>query len=293
MRDYKYVKAPKSGRGGNRRTITRRVDAGPVRGGRRTSVAGMLKPFLALVLAAGLGYGGWEAYRWLTHAELFEIAGVDMKGIRRLSDDEVKAIAGLFTKKNIFRVDLGEAQRRALANPWVKEARVERSLPNRVSIVFTERTPRAVLAAANGRFLIDIDGVVIVPQGQEATADLPTVAVRDWRAAPRNPVTTEAAGSALELLQELDARGGWDRGGVTVRADAPESITIVYADHEFRVGTGNYPEKLRRIGEVVSDMNRRELAYAYVDVRADRQVAVLAKRDSSRGPGTRGQGKRR
>jgi hypothetical protein len=108
---------------------------------------------------------------------------------------------------------------------------------------------------------------------------MPSIAVRNWRAVPRVPVAGGAMPEAMELLGELGRRGGWDLGNVTVRADAAETIAVLYAGHEFRVGAGNYDEKLRRLGEIVSDMNRRGLNYAYVELRPDRQAAVMVVKD--------------
>ena len=98
-----------------------------------------------------------------------------------------------------------------------------------------------------------------------------------YRRAPRDQVDSEALPAALELLDELALRGGWDLAKVTVKASSPETIGVVYAGHEFRVGHGNYTEKLRRLGEIVSDMNRRGLDYAYIELRPERQAAVLVK----------------
>jgi cell division septal protein FtsQ len=239
---------------------------------------------IAILLIAALCYGGWEGYRWLTHAELFQIAGVDVKGVRSVSEDEIRELAKMFTGQNIFRVDLAAATRRALANPWIREVRIERALPNRISVIYTEREPRAILQAANGRYLIDGEGVVMVPVAKsEQGTDLPVIAVRDCRAVSRETVTNGAVAEALNLLGELAARGGWSAGAVTVKADSPETIAIVYADHEFRIGSGNYDEKLRRLGEIVADMRQRGLAYTYVELRPERQAAVMVVKDKDRG----------
>jgi hypothetical protein len=246
----------------------------------------------AVLLAAALGYGGWEGYQWLTRAEMFQIAGVDVRGVRAVGDDEVRELAASFTGQNIFHADIGAAARRAMANPWVREVRIERRLPNRISMVFTEREPRAVLQAANGRYLIDREGVVIVPAAKAVTPapQLPVIAIRSCRAVPRETVTAGAMASALELIDELAVRGGWDPGAVTVRADSSETVTIVYADHEFRIGSGNYPEKLRRLGEIVSDMQRRGYAFSSVELRPERQAAVTVERQ---GQGAEGKGQGR
>jgi cell division protein FtsQ len=277
MRDYKHVKVPRGYRATNRRIVTKRVNtvSGPAK--RRANAAGRLGTALALLLTAALGYGGWEAYQWFTHAELFQVAGVDVKGVRSVSEGEIRELAGMFTGQNIFGVDLGGASRRALANPRVRDVRIERSLPNRISILITERTPRAVLQASNGRFLIDGEGVVMatVQQAGGEAAGLPVIAVRDCRAVLREAASAGAVSEALELARELAARGGWDPGAVTVKADSAESIAVVYADHEFRIGSGNYDEKLRRMGEIVADMRQRGQAYSYVELRPERQAAVM------------------
>jgi cell division protein FtsQ len=251
----------------------------------------LLAALLAGALAAGLCYGAWAGYRWLSGAELFRIAGVDIQGVRRASEEEMRTLAGRFTGQNIFSVDLEEAARRMSADPWVQDLRIERKLPNRISIVIRERVPRAVLQAANGRFLIDRAGTVIVPAGGATEEGVPVIAVGSWTAAAGAPLEAPALRPALELLDELQARGGWDTGAMTLRAESPESVAVLYAGHEFRIGDGNFPEKLQRLGEVVSDMNRRGIAYTYIDVRPDRQAAVMVKPEGQ-GAGGRMQGRK-
>jgi cell division protein FtsQ len=286
MRDYKHVKVPRRERTRSRtRTVSKRFEFGPSRGRKRAGSARQAATLvLSVLLTAALCYGAWSGYRWITRSPLFQIAGVDIKGVRQVSDEEIRGMAALFTGQNIFQVDIGAVARKASAHPWVRDIRIERRLPNRISMVFSERVPRAVLQAANGRYLMDGDGTAIVPvrEAEAAGVGLPTIAVRDRRTAPRDRIESEALPVALELLDELALRGGWDLGDVTVTADSPETVAIVYAGREFRVGSGSYDEKLRRLGEIVSDMNRRGLDYAYVDLRPERQAAVMVKNTKGR-----------
>ena len=289
MRDYKNVKVPRRYRSTSNRPAVRRVTTGTGMKKRSASVKDTLGAVLTVLMTVALCYGGWEGYRWFTHAEMFTIAGVDVKGVRSVSDDDIREVATMFTGQNVFRVDLGAATRRVLADPWVRDVRIERRLPNRISIFVTERVPKAVLQASNGKYLLDGEGVVMVPlrSGSAGAPPLPVIALRDCRAVPREPVTTGAVAEALELLDELAARGGWDPGGITVKADSAETITIVYADHEFRIGSGNYNEKLRRMGEIVADMRQRGLAYTYVELRPERQAAVMVVKSRVQGPASR------
>lgn len=274
MKDYKNVKVPRRYRSTSNRPAVRRVEAATGPKKRGGSVKGQLGAVLTALVTAALCYGGWEGYRWITHAEMFSIAGVDVKGVRSVSDENIRDVAAMFTGQNVFRVDLGAATRRVMADPWVRDVRIERRLPNRISIFVAERIPKAVLQASNGKYLIDREGVVMAPVGA-AAPPLPVISLRDCRAVPREQVTKGAVPEVLELLDELAARGGWDLAGVVVKADSAETITIVYADHEFRIGSGNYNEKLRRMGEIVADMRQRGLAYTYVELRPERQAAVM------------------
>ncbi len=288
MRDYKNVKVPKSYRsGGTARTSVKRVRAGsgPLRSRREgTGITGMLTKALAFVLVAAAGFAAWQGYKIIMHADMFVIAGVDVKGTNRMRDEDLKEIAAVFTGQNIFRVDISAATRKAAANPWVKESRIYRKLPNRITMVFTERIPFAVLDTGPTRYLIDEDGVVIERLAKErgSAEKLPVIAIRDCQARPGEQVTSAGLADAKQLIGEITNRGGWNLADVTVRADSPDSLSVVYADHVFKIGSGRYGEKLRRLAEVMADVNQRGLDIAYVDLRPERQAAAMVKKDSSK-----------
>ena len=123
---------------------------------------------------------------------------------------------------------------------------------------------------------MDREGVVIVGLKDAGQAwQLPVIAIKDYRAMPGQPVSHEALGEAVTLLDEITARGGWITADITVKANSLETLALVYADHEFRIGSGNYTEKLRRLAEVMADAKERGLQVASVDVRAERQAAVM------------------
>jgi cell division protein FtsQ len=287
MRDYKNVKVPRSYRSSSTRATIKRVGNGRV-GGRSLSGGGVKQVALQIVtivfIAAG-GLLGWQGYQTLLHAEMFQIAGVDIKGVKQVGEAELREISGVFTGRNIFQVDLETAARRVRANPWVKDVRIYRHLPNRISMDIVERTAFALLDIGAGRYVMDNDGVVIerIMNNNASTWQLPVVAVRDCRARPGEQVTSEVMADAMMLITEIAERGGWPLNEVTVRAGSSESLSIVYADHEFRIGTGNYAEKLGRLGEILLDGKRRGLEIAYVDLRPERQVAVMVKEDRVQG----------
>jgi cell division protein FtsQ len=280
MRDYKNVKVPRKYRTTTGRTSVKRVEAGRAGGRPGSSAAGfknVLLSILVVVVLAGGSWLGWQAYLLLTHAELFQIAGIDVKGVRRLSETDLGGIAGMFKGQNIFRVDLEAAARRAHGNFWIKDIRIYRRLPNRISMTVVERVPDAILDTGAGRYLIDNEAVVIERLKQDGASawPLPVIAVKDCKAEPGEPVNSESMTEALTLLAEISARGGWWLSKVMVKANSPETLSVVYASHEFKIGRGNYAEKLRRLAEVMEDVKQRGLDIAYVDLRPERQAAAM------------------
>jgi len=294
VRDYKNVRVPRSHRTATNRTVAKRITArrGPKKGTVKINHV-LAKALILAVIVSGC-YLGWQSYIWVIGSEAFQIAGVDVSGVRHVSQNELKNIAGVFTGQNIFRVNLEEAVRRARANPWVKEVRIYRRLPNRVSMVVSERLPAAVLDTGSGQFLVDSEGVIIDRLSKESASaqPLPMVAIKDYKARLGDQVGTEGMAEALTLLAELSARGGWKLAEITIKANSPETLSVMYADYEFKIGSGNYSEKLRRLAEVMADVKQRNLNIAYVDLRPERQAAVMVVKKGVQGPGIKNKGRR-
>lgn len=286
MRDYKNVRVPKSYRSGARRTTVKRVNAGrasvqPRRSG--SGLTGIVMAAVVIIVIAAGGFGAWQCYGVIMHADIFMISGVDVKGVKQLREEDLKDIAAVFTGQNIFRVDINAAMRKAAANPWVKESRIYRKLPNRITMVFTERVPYAVLDTGSARYLMDEDGMVIERLAKEHVPEwpLPVIVIRDYHARPGEQVAAAGMAEARALIDEIAARGGWKPADVTVKADSPDSLSVVYAEHEFKIGSGRYSEKLRRLAEVMADVKQRGLEIAYVDLRPERQAAVMVRKSST------------
>ncbi|HET7318783.1 MAG TPA: FtsQ-type POTRA domain-containing protein [Nitrospirota bacterium] len=286
MRDYKNVKVPKSYLAGEKRSSVKRVLVN--RTSERTErkrggTTGVLLKVMAAVLIAGAAVLAWQGYLATMRADMFMVSGVDVRGAKHLGEKDLREIAGLFRGQNIFRADLGAAVRRARVNPWVKDARIHRSLPNRITMAVTERVPSVILDTGADRFLMDDEGMIVerLAKDNAPAWPLPVVAIRGCRARPGEPVASEGLTEAMQLLAEISSRGGWRPAEVTVRADSPEALSVEYADHEFKIGSGRYGEKLRRLAEVMADVKERGIEIAYVDLRPERQTAVMPKKVQS------------
>ena len=205
---------------------TKRFDAVRAAGRPRAGAGGIKNTALQVLIVGIIVAGGWlawQAYSLVLHAEMFQIAGVDVKGAKQVGETDLKEIAGVFTGQNIFRVDLETAVRRARANPWVKDVRVYRRLPNRITMVFVERVPVARLDTGTGRYLVDDEGVIIDRIAQENAAPwpLPVVADQGLPGSPGGQVTAEGMAEAIDAhfrdlgAGRLAARRCHDQGGLS------------------------------------------------------------------------------
>lgn len=108
------------------------------------------------MIAIGFGAGTWGRI-WLATSPRFEIAELSVTGTERLAVGELVATMGLQDRANIFAVDLAKLERSLEAHPWVRDARVERRLPDRLLIEISEQRAAAI-AQLGGLYLIDEQG---------------------------------------------------------------------------------------------------------------------------------------
>ena len=91
-----------------------------------------------------------------------------------LTVTELKTLTGLQKGINIFRLDLGAAEKVLTALPEVKKAHVERVLPNTIQVSLEPRVPILRLASSaedpfvpGQSFVIDQEGIVMSPKKLE------------------------------------------------------------------------------------------------------------------------------
>lgn len=95
---------------------------------------------------------------WLLAGPAFQVRHVDVAGATHLRSPEVVAAAGLDRPRSLFAVDAATIRRKLTANPWIRDASVTASLPDRVALSVEEWAPVAVyVAGGRGRpmFLSD------------------------------------------------------------------------------------------------------------------------------------------
>lgn len=110
---------------------------------------------------------------WLVAGPVFQVRSVDVAGNQRLKSGEVVAAAGLARPGSVFTVDAATIRRKLTAMPWVREATVTTTLPDRVTLTIDEWQPVAIyLAGGTGQPLYLSDQAVILGTAPDAKTGL-------------------------------------------------------------------------------------------------------------------------
>lgn len=111
---------------------------------------------------------------------------VQLEGRRHSSKTRLIKTLGLRRGDPILTVDLAAARRRLLVLPWVRDASVNRRLPNMIQVSIKERRPMALWQRKGRLVLVDTYGVVVTRHKLGRFRDLIIIVGKD---APRHAAT--------------------------------------------------------------------------------------------------------
>jgi len=198
---------------------------------RHRHMRGVLVLLLA-VLATGGGWRLWDSgwvpstidrAKWKLIAVSvdagFKVNEILVVGRRETMQKDLLAAVRLVRGAPILAFDLGAAQKRVEALPWIKTATVERMLPDTVLLTVKEREPMALWQHKGAFALIDNDGEVILKTGLDRFSDLLVVVGKD---APKHASDLlEALATQPELMTMVKAavRVGGRRWNLRLKGD--------------------------------------------------------------------------
>jgi len=277
MIEYKAYR--KKSLGTRRRRHTVRHAARHARGDRRPRARLKLRevlPVAAAVLAVGLATAaGAAAYSWLGASPLFAVREIDLNPCAHLTREEVHATLSGGAGTNVWTLSPDEIARRLRSNPWVRAAAVRKVFPDRLVVRVEERRP-AALVNLGALWYVDEEGTVFKRLATHDPKNFPIVTgFTAAELAARDAVAAANFRRALELLRAAEA--GPLRGNVSeVHFDAQEGYTVVARDTglQFRLGTLEVREAVRRIGDALPRLARLGQARGAVDLRHEGRIFV-------------------
>jgi cell division protein FtsQ len=241
---------------------------------RKKSTGARLRPFwiLFILITIAAGAGGYYAATWPG----FFPKPVTVAGNKVVPTAQILSRAQIAAQQNIWLQSMGKAAQRIEAIPYVKTARIHRSLPAGVRIVVTERTPFAVLQTSSGRAVVDGDLRVLEPE--EAASTLPVIVTKLATVPPDGTFVKDAG--ALRLRDDYDALAAahvpvrslrFDKFGDLV-AGTRGGISLLLGDDS------DLTKKTPLIDPIISQVTASGKKLAAVDLRAPKTPVVVYKR---------------
>jgi cell division protein FtsQ len=198
-------------------------------------------------------------------SSVFSIGRVDVVGARRLTKDQVRAIAQVPADATLLRLPVRDIEARLRRSPWVATAEVSRDFPDGLRIRITEREPAALVdAGGSAIWQVDATGVWLAPDSGETTSSL--VLIRDVPGldpAPGRRTRSETLMNAVEVARQLDT---YLRPLVrTVVAPAIDKTALITADDvEIFVGSSDDIARKQEIARKILQQQAGKVVYINV-----------------------------
>ncbi|MGC1480009.1 MAG: FtsQ-type POTRA domain-containing protein [Chthoniobacterales bacterium] len=167
---------------------------------------------VAICTASYFGFLAITDKFFLTNPE-YNLTHVNADTDGLMSDEEVMEITGIDLGTNIFKIDIGEAEKQLRAIDHIENVRIERLWPDTLNISATKRIPAAWLArvnsdafSADNALLVDATGHTIRPYRIESDYwHLPVIKCTDpAQVVARDPLAIADLEAALDLIAVND-----------------------------------------------------------------------------------------
>jgi cell division protein FtsQ len=240
-----------------------------------------LKVSVALMIIAILAYVFYMVRGTLLHSPQFQIAVKEAQGLRHISENQVlmkvKAFEG--QEKNIFALNLDQLRQSIEQLPWVQEAVVRRTPPDKLLIEIKERVPVAFVRFDNATQLVDEEGIFLETSSEEAAhLDFPVIqgfeSGLETESLARNKKRLSAFRDLVRILDENGAGLSKDISEVFL-AD-PEDIAIILNGETVlvRLGNSGFQDKFRRYLALGRELRQKYPQLDTVDLRYQNQIVV-------------------
>ena len=244
---------------------------------------------LLTIALLATGFLGYHGIQFLLFSPSVEFAGsyqVEITGNQFVGR---AAITDLFSPdlgKSILRVPL-DIRRKAIESiPWVQEATVERTLPDRIRVDLVERTPVAFLRTGNELQLVDASGVLL-ERPLEAGFHFPVVSGFD----ETTPLADRKERMTLfvDFMKEIElAHPGAGEQISEVDFSDPADVRAMLAglhglEGQYPIwvhfGNSDFVNKYHLLAENIAQWRASAGRVESIDLRFSRQVVVNPERD--------------
>ncbi|PID40129.1 MAG: hypothetical protein CR984_04815 [Proteobacteria bacterium] len=232
------------------------------------------------------------AHDFFTQMDHFRVRHLSVSGQQHLTRQQILDMAGVDAQSNLLSVNLTEARKRLLADPWIAAATVRREIPSGLHIHIREERPLAIVTLDEGsEVLINAAGKVFAKAINVRGPVLPSVLGLDATDLPLSSgPASRTFSAALELLKlagDKDCplfRLGLDR--IVMDPDIGATIHTRKGGRIVKLGFGRYREKCDVLERVIARLKRddRMAPYRVVDLFDLNRIVVSLPSGKPAGP---------
>lgn len=192
--------------------------------------------FVAVPSAVGLValiFGGMELRSYMLSSSRFAVRSVVVVTNGRANREEIVRRANIYPGTNIFSLDLETVRRNVEKDPWVHQATIVRSLPNKIEIHYQPQVPVAILGA-DSMYYLNSEGLPFYRVQKGDSLQFPLVQVDG--SVKNTELLRKRVENGLQILEKLRLSKLFvekDMGDLTVRTEAedgaaPYLLTLRY-----------------------------------------------------------------
>jgi cell division protein FtsQ len=214
-----------------------------------------------LIVVAASGAVAWGAHRYAMQSPRFSVHEIRVSGAKRKSDEQIVALSGAKVGDNVFAVDTNAVEQKLLTDPWIKQVKVTRALPNTLSIELEERDSAALASIGDKLYLVTRDGEPFKELQEGDPYDLPVVTgVSDDDFVRDRERSIERVALGLEILRH------WDRIGISKTYPAEEVhlapggeavLTVGKSGITIQLGQGPWRKKMLMAERVITRVEKK------------------------------------
>jgi cell division protein FtsQ len=213
----------------------------------------------------------------VAQASMLKIDRVVVNGNTRMSAQGVLAALKGLEGENILSTDLDTWRTRLLSSPWVRDARLRRSLPSTIDVTIAEREPVGIGRVGAQLYLIDERGGLIDEYGPAyADFDLPIIDGLAPTRGSESP-TDEARGElAARVLTALRAKPTIARRVSQIDVSDLHNAAVLVNDDPavIYVGEDTFLPRLESYLGLADALRAKVPDIDYVDLRFDGRIYV-------------------
>jgi len=202
----------------------------------------------------------------------FTIQEISIKGLDKVSADEIRAVTGLREGMNIWKISSPEIRERVASIPRVAEVQVERSLPGGIIIAIKEKYPVA-MAPYHGSYLeLSSDGLII-GMNDAYKGEFPLINGLSWgRMDVGMSIPDRSRGEIVEIfLESLTNCPSLPLAEINVN-DPQQILAYTWEGMEVWLGDKeDLPEKLevlQQLHQYILSEEENKFQQGYLDIRA-------------------------